>query len=344
MKRVALAWAFIFMPVVAYAHLEITVSLTKTSGTSVRSRGEVFYLDSFGNPTPTDLTFHNWIRNSSLVTVASGGSVHVRAASYLQYVDAFNLAYTCYTARVAASDGDGFGNEQGSAQVCLTAPSPAPAPAPQPCTSTDPTVCAGGGGGSGGGGTQTKYSDDCYYNVMYGQVCNSPLVINVGYGPYRFSGLDAAVAFDLDADGNSDLVAWTDHLSDIAFIVLDRNGNGTIDNGAELFGNHTPKADATIAINGFDALGDLDTNHDGAVDAADSLWSRLRLWIDRDHDARSTSDELFLPGELGVTSLGLDYRWTGRRDQNGNMLRYRGTCTRDGTPTPYYDVYLQMVK
>jgi hypothetical protein len=175
-------------------------------------------------------------------------------------------------------------------------------------------------------------------------VCNSPLVVNLGYGTYRFSGGDDAVTFDLDADGHPDSVTWTTPLSDVAFVALDRNGNGIFDSGAELFGNHTPKQNGTIATNGFDALADFDENGDGEIDASDPIWPRLRLWIDQNHDGRASASEITTPAAVGVTSFGLDYHWTGRRDQNGNMLRYKGMFKRDGSQQPYYDVYLRVLQ
>jgi hypothetical protein len=106
------------------------------------------------------------------------------------------------------------------------------------------------------------------------------LIVNLGQSAWRFSGLGDAVFFDIDADGKPDRIGWTERDSDLAFITLDRNGNGRIDDGTELFGDHTPLANGSPAANGFAALSELDVNRDGIVDASDPVWQRLSLWVD----------------------------------------------------------------
>ncbi len=86
------------------------------------------------------------------------------------------------------------------------------------------------------------------------------------------------ILFDHDGDGLKTATGWVK--ADDAFLVLDRNGNGTIDNGTELFGDSTPLLLGGNAADGFAALQDQDTNGDGQVNANDANFSQLRLWQD----------------------------------------------------------------
>lgn len=61
-------------------------------------------------------------------------------------------------------------------------------------------------------------------------------------------------------------------------LMLDRNGNGHLDDGSELFGDSTILPNGMKGSNGFQALVYYDANGDGRIDANDPIWSQLRVW------------------------------------------------------------------
>ncbi len=135
--------------------------------------------------------------------------------------------------------------------------------------------------------------------------------------------------FDHDADGVKEGTGWVS--ADDGLLVLDRDGNGTIDSGRELFGDNTLLSNGQLAANAYEALADRDGNGDGKIDASDSVFNDLRVWQDRNHDGISQADELHTLAELGINSISTES--TGARlDQNGNRVTATGTFLRtDGS-------------
>jgi hypothetical protein len=123
---------------------------------------------------------------------------------------------------------------------------------------------------------------------------------------------------------------WTSSGSDDAWLVLDRNSNSTIDNGAELFGNFTPQPNPPTSQerNGFLALAEYDKttnggNGDGIITSGDSIFASLRLWQDLNHNGVSEAAELKALDTFGLTALELDFKMSRKVDSNGNLFRYR---------------------
>jgi hypothetical protein len=173
----------------------------------------------------------------------------------------------------------------------------------------------------------------------------SPILIDTGRGraQYHLTSAENGVVFDIAANGEPVKIAWTRPDSDVAFLVLDRNGNRQIDNGLELFGSSTRLADGRRASNGFAALSEFDSNADDRIDATDAVFSRLRLWLDRNHNGVSEPRELESLRDNGIVSIGTSYTESSRYDQYGNWFRYVGTMLVDGRrrdrEVRIYDVY-----
>jgi len=172
---------------------------------------------------------------------------------------------------------------------------------------------------------------------------NSPIVINFERGDYRLTGNDDPVAFDIQASGLPLRIGWTAAGADEAFLCLDRNGNGKIDDGSELFGTATRLGGGSRAPNGFVALAEYDDNRDGFIDDRDAVWSRLLLWRDLNHDGISQTSELSPVAASPLKAIGLGYHWTGRRDSSGNKFRYEALVWigngANAKTRPVYDVF-----
>jgi hypothetical protein len=209
---------------------------------------------------------------------------------------------------------------------------PPPTCEPQPgCDNWDAVDCnclddaAGGSGNPWGGG--------------------SPILLAVGQSSeYLLTSLEGGVRFDLDSDGRAEQISWTRPGEPLGFLVLDRNGNGLIDNGRELFGNYTPLEGDLTAAQGFEALAAWDApsgggNGDGWINPADAVWSRLQLWVDANHNGISEPTELFSLGALRVTGISTQAYAEGRRDRYGNTFRFRGQFIIAGNPRWAYDVF-----
>ena len=186
--------------------------------------------------------------------------------------------------------------------------------------------------GTGGEGESTDAATDAKtYMPPFGpqggqpNVNRDPLALDLDGDGIETVGLSANIHFDHDGDSFKELSGAI--AADDGLLVLDINGDGEINSGAELFGNNTLLADGTLAEHGFLALAELDSNIDGIIDAEDAAYAELRIWRDIDQDGETDDGELFTLEDVGVQSLGTDYDEQTDTDESGNEHRQAGSYT-----------------
>ncbi|KYG06335.1 calcium-binding protein [Sorangium cellulosum] len=206
----------------------------------------------------------------------------------------------------------------------------------------------GGGGGNTPGGEEAEAactigeSRNCTNHGMGGyELCedvegvptwtgcqsssvSTPLVLSFDQRPVEY--LTAMTgAFDLTGLGATIATDWPTAAT--PWLALDRDGNGSIDGGAELFGSATVLASGARADNGFTALRELDSDGDGRITARDEAWSRLVLWSDRDANRASSAGELEPLASRGLVAIELSYGRDRRCDGRGNCEIERAAFT-----------------
>lgn len=173
---------------------------------------------------------------------------------------------------------------------------------------------------------------------------NCPIVLDLGRHNWNFTAAEGGVLFDIDGDGHRDAIAWTDPEAGDGFLAWDRNLNGVIDSGRELFGDSTTQPPSNEP-NGFFALAVLDQvdnggNGDGMISNQDRLWNALQVWVDRNHNGQSEPNELAPLGVYRIEAIDLAFHESKRKDRYGNQLRYRTEVRlEDGPAIKAVDVF-----
>jgi hypothetical protein len=169
-------------------------------------------------------------------------------------------------------------------------------------------------------------------------VGTSPIVLDLNGDGIQTLAASAGVQYDLGANGLIQQVGWVAPADGL--LVMDRNGDGLINNGSELFGAGTAQADGTgTTVNGYVAMAQEDSNGDGVLNASDASFANLRVWVDGDSDGVTDSGELLTLAQAGVAEISLTHSASSEID-NGNALGLVGSYTAtDGTTHAVADVW-----
>ena len=172
-----------------------------------------------------------------------------------------------------------------------------------------------------------------------------PIIIDLNKNGITSTKLNNTTYFDHDNNNFKEASSWIDKGD--AFLALDKNSNGLIDNGNELFGNHTIsntrfKYTNNKATNGFEALKAYDLNDDNVIDSKDEIYDKLLLWKDSNQNAITDKGELIKLKDSGIVSIDLNYKNI-NTDEKGNTIKQSSTVTfEDGSTTIANDVWFKV--
>ena len=151
---------------------------------------------------------------------------------------------------------------------------------------------------------------------------SSPIILDLDHDGIETLGLENAVRFDIDADGDKDKTGWVG--ADDGLLVRDINGDGIINDASELFGEETIKNDGTKAKDGYDALKEMDSNNDGVINKDDELFDELKVWRDLNSDGITDENEMISLEAANVSEISLEYEESNIEDK-GNIIGLQGS-------------------
>jgi len=165
----------------------------------------------------------------------------------------------------------------------------------------------------------------------------SPIVLDLDGNGIQTLSVNAGVNFDLLANGQPVQTGWVG--AGDGLLVLDRNQDGSINDGSELFGTSTNMADGSKAVDGYQALAQLDTNQDGVISSADAQFAKLGVWVDGNADGQTGGGEVKSLAELNIAQLSLNAQVT-TDTNNGNLVGLTSSYqTTDGVNHTAADVW-----
>jgi hypothetical protein len=185
------------------------------------------------------------------------------------------------------------------------------------------------------------WADNARNTLIRDGICDSsPLVLDLDGDGVALTSTKRGVLFDLRGTGERVQTAWPEPGNGL--LALDRNDNGRIDDGSELFGNATAGRTYT---HGFQPLAELDENGDGFIGPADPAFESLVVWTDRNRNGFSEPQELRTLEQAGIAGLHTAARQVDRgaaTDEHGNRIPYVGRFVRsDGSTGALVDAFLR---
>lgn len=180
--------------------------------------------------------------------------------------------------------------------------------------------------------------DDLYKNLKHAaDNYQTPLAIDLNGNGIQTLPSNLEIAFDFYGNNAPIQTGWIH--SDDGLLVWDKNNDGVINNGNELFGDNSLLLDNSKAEDGFSALSILDSNTNGLIDTYDAPWSELKIWQDKNSDGISQKNELFTLNDMGINSIELNTSQINYYDKNGNFHKLGSSVNwSNGNKTQITDV------
>jgi Calx-beta domain len=171
-----------------------------------------------------------------------------------------------------------------------------------------------------------KINDKTNYNLV------SPIAIDLNGDGIQTIALEAGVTFDIFNNGQQTNVGWLS--GDDAFLAIDSNNNGEIDDRGELFGGNVGE--------GFAKLETFDSNKDGVVDSGDDLFGDLKIWRDVNVNGKTEAGELSSLSAANIAALNVAYTNQFSTDAQGNVLGEKSTAIdTSGRSLDMIDIYFR---
>ncbi|MEE9667983.1 hypothetical protein V4849_04870 [Kluyvera ascorbata] len=183
----------------------------------------------------------------------------------------------------------------------------------------------------------------CGPDISIPENTTSPVILDLDGDGIETRSLQDGIFFDHDGNHFAENTGWVS--ADDGLLVIDKDGNGKIDSGNELFGNNTVLSNGSLAANGYEALQELDTNGDGTLNSRDEAWQQLQVWQDRNGNARVDDGELMSLSEAGIAAIDTDYKNSTWIDKQGNAHKQTGEVIYlDGSEGQSADVWFDVDK